>query len=85
MHEEGFSFLTSGERGGGRGRSSLPPFVTGGSRRDGREGVSNSFTRVINNPGETGTKIILRPFNSVAPPLKQPPNRESDESVRIVS
>jgi len=58
MHEEGFSFLTSGYLpvGGRPGRSALPDKRRA---RNARRGVSGSFTPVVNNPGRTRAKNIF--------------------------
>ena len=85
MHEEGFSFLTSGD--GVRGRDRRP----GRSVLQAKEGVRlrASLALAVHLPGSLtiragrGRKIYFRSFNRAASPFKQPRNRESNESVRF--
>jgi hypothetical protein len=81
MHEEGFSFLTSGYVGlrqGGR-RDGLRDK----GRRPGEAALAVHLRGSLTILAGTGQKNIFAAFNSATLPFKQPRNGESDESVRM--
>jgi hypothetical protein len=69
MHEEGFSFLTSGDVGPVDALFQASSRVAQAAMGAARSSVSNSFTRLVNNPSGNEAEKYFRPFNSATPPF----------------